>query len=158
MTSPNWNALRGLTGKTLRDAVFSTLQSVALDIQRSEHPESPEIVSAVPRLADIIQHNDELSDFRQILNSLARAVGLWNYIDKETADPRDRVLSEAVWVPELRITLHREQVAALNALLSGRNLILSAPTSFGKSALVDALLLTRKYRRVAIIFADSCPA
>ena len=40
---------------------------------------------------------------------------------------------------------------ALNALLAGRNLILSAPTSFGKSLLVDALLATNRYKRIAIV-------
>ena len=55
-------------------------------------------------------------------------------------------------MPELDgITLHREQVAALNDLLAGRNLILSAPTSFGKSLLIDALLASGKYARVAIV-------
>ena len=47
--------------------------------------------------------------------------------------------------------LHREQLAALNTLLGGHNLILSAPTSFGKSILIDALLLHDQYRRVAIV-------
>jgi hypothetical protein len=39
----------------------------------------------------------------------------------------------------------------LNALLSGKNLILSAPTSFGKSVLIDALVASGKYNRVAIV-------
>lgn len=49
------------------------------------------------------------------------------------------------------LTFHKGQVEALNILLSGRNLVLSAPTSFGKSLLIDALLATKRYKRVAII-------
>jgi hypothetical protein len=39
----------------------------------------------------------------------------------------------------------------LNSLLAGNNLVLSAPTSFGKSILVDALLLEDRFQRVAIV-------
>jgi superfamily II DNA or RNA helicase len=61
-------------------------------------------------------------------------------------------LAEAVTAPELGgVTFHREQIKALDALLAGRNLILSAPTSFGKSLLIDALLSTERYRRVAVV-------
>jgi len=93
-----------------------------------------------------------LESFRPALNTLARATGLWNYIDKENADIQDLLLAEAISLPELGgITLHREQVSALNTLFSGKNLILSAPTSFGKSLLVDALLASKRYTRIAII-------
>jgi hypothetical protein len=78
-------------------------------------------------------------------------VGLWNYIDTDIADARDELAAEVAGVPELGIVLHREQLAALNVLLGGQNLILSAPTSFGKSILIDALLLHNRYRRVAIV-------
>lgn len=63
-----------------------------------------------------------------------------------------RPLGSTVSVEELDgLTLHREQIAALNALLDGRNLILSAPTSFGKSILIDAPLASGRYQRVAIV-------
>ncbi len=62
------------------------------------------------------------------------------------------MVADAVTVDELDgITLHREQITALNTLLSGRNLILSAPTSFGKSVLIDALLASGRYHRIAIV-------
>ena len=64
----------------------------------------------------------------------------------------DRLIAEATTSPELGgITFHREQIAALNRLLSGENLILSAPTSFGKSLLIDALIASRKFQRIAIV-------
>ena len=93
-----------------------------------------------------------MNDYREVLSALARSVGLWNYIDKETADARDLIVAEAVTFSELDgITLHREQILALNTLLAGKNLVLSAPTSFGKSILIDALLASNKYKRVAIV-------
>lgn len=95
---------------------------------------------------------DELASFKELISALARASGLWNYIDRESADATDALIAEAVTADELGgVTFHREQIIALNTLLSGKNLILSAPTSFGKSMLIDALLATRRYERVAIV-------
>jgi hypothetical protein len=151
MTPINWSALKGYEGSDLKGEVFSIFRQLAVDIQESENDE-PDLLAAVPRLAELIAERPQLHGYVELLNTLARAVGLWNYIDPETADHRDAIIAHAVSVAELgAITLHREQVEALNILLAGRNLILSAPTSFGKSILVDALLLSGKYKRVAIV-------
>jgi rhodanese-related sulfurtransferase len=46
---------------------------------------------------------------------------------------------------------HRVQAAVYYHLLDGDNVILSAPTSFGKSLIIDALLASGKYRNVVIV-------
>lgn len=150
-TQPDWRSIQELDGAALKVELFSLLQRAALEIQVGEN-DDPELLSTVPRLAELIATRPSLSDFSEIFGSLARSTGLWNYIDKASADARDSIVAEAATVPGLGdITLHREQQAALNTLLSGTNLILSAPTSFGKSILIDALLLSGKYERVAIV-------
>ena len=47
--------------------------------------------------------------------------------------------------------LHREQFRLLSSLLAGKNIAVSAPTSFGKSFVIDAFIKLRKPRNVAII-------
>jgi hypothetical protein len=151
ITQAEWAEIGTLSGDVLKDRVFSLLQEISVNIQESDI-DDPNVLSSVPRLADLIEKKPELGIYRTAFSSLARSVGLWNYIDKEFADARDQLIAEAVTVRDLgNITLHREQIAALNALLSGRNLILSAPTSFGKSLLIDALLASGKYGRIAIV-------
>jgi hypothetical protein len=151
LSQEEWHDIGRLEGGALKERVFSMLQQVAGEIQERE-PDDPQVLGVVPRLAALIEARSELASFKEAFNALARAVGLWNYIDRESADVRDQILTEAVSVPELDgLTLHREQVEALNALLAGRNLILSAPTSFGKSVLIDALIASGKYSRVAIV-------
>lgn len=146
-----WQQLRDLSNADLKKQVFRILQKAATAIQE-QGTDDPRLLEVVPRLADLFSSKPELKDFREALSSLARATGLWNYIDKEGAATSDLLVAETVTVPELDgVTLHREQVAALNDLLAGRNLILSAPTSFGKSLLIDALLASGKYARVAIV-------
>lgn len=131
--------------------MFAILNQVALSINGDAEDER-DVLEAVPRLAELIPVREELRGFQEAYSALARASGLWNYIDRDNADVSDALVAESVTVPELGgLTLHREQVDALNTLLAGKNLILSAPTSFGKSLLVDALLASDRYRRVAIV-------
>jgi hypothetical protein len=146
----DWSAVRQLAGAPLKAEVFSILQRAALSLQTGEI-DDPQLLSVVPRLADLLDEHEELNSFRAAFSGLARSVGLWNYIDRSVADSRDELVAEIATVPELSIVLHREQMAALNTLLGGRNLILSAPTSFGKSILIDALLLHDRFKRVAIV-------
>jgi len=151
VASSDWQEISALSGDALKLRVFSILREAALSLN-SLSSDDPDLLEIVPRLADLIAVRDELGSFRQAYSALARATGLWNYIDKENADLADRLVAETVTVPEIGdITLHREQIAALNDLFSGKNLILSAPTSFGKSLLVDALLASGRYKRVAIV-------
>ncbi|AZW42429.1 MULTISPECIES: DEAD/DEAH box helicase [Alcaligenaceae] len=151
ISQDEWQQLRSLSDTELKRRVFRILQTAAASIQE-QGTEDPRLLEVVPRLAELFASKPELKDLREALSSLARATGLWNYIDKDVAATADLLVAETVTVPELDgVTLHREQVAALNDLLAGRNLILSAPTSFGKSLLIDALLASGKYSRVAIV-------
>lgn len=149
--SERWERIGALAGDELKLEVFRVMRQAALAIN-SGSPDDPQLLEVVPRLAQLVPVRDELSSFREAYSALARASGLWNYIDKANADEADALLAETVSAPELGgITLHREQIAVLNDLLAGKNLILSAPTSFGKSLLVDALLASGRYQRVAIV-------
>jgi DEAD/DEAH box helicase/Helicase conserved C-terminal domain len=151
MPSYDWRQISSLSGDALKQRVFSIFREAALAVQ-SDDTDDPRLLEIIPRLAELVPVRDELRSFRQAFSSLARATGLWNYIDKDSADTPDALLAETVSVAELDgITLHREQIAALNGLFDGKNLILSAPTSFGKSILIDALLASERYRRVAIV-------
>lgn len=150
VSQQQWHEIERLEGAALKNRVFSILQDTARDIQYLE-VDDPAVLNVVPRLAGLLKTKPELASYKEVFSSLARAVGLWNYIDKETADYRDAMVADAVTSEDLNVTFHREQIVALNTLLSGRNLVLSAPTSFGKSLLIDALLATGRYKRVAIV-------
>lgn len=146
----DWSAIGRNSGDDLKKSVFRLLRSASVAIN-GPNPEDPRLLEVVPRLADLIATRPELDSFREAYSALARATGLWNYIDKSAADTADMIVAEAVTADELGVTFHREQIAVLNDLLAGRNVILSAPTSFGKSLLIDALLATGRYERIAIV-------
>lgn len=152
MLADDWKKVFDLHGDELRAAVFKIVQKASHLLQSGE-PDDPALLEIVPRLVALLgSRPEDLNSFREVVSGLARATGLWNYIDKAHADAGDVLLAEAVTSDELGgIAFHREQVVALNTLLDGKNLILSAPTSFGKSLLIDALLATGRYERVAIV-------
>ncbi|MHC2574709.1 DEAD/DEAH box helicase [Rhizobium leguminosarum] len=146
----DWVAIGRNSGDDLKRSVFRLLRTASTAINGNDR-EDPQLLEFVPRLADLIATRPELDSFREAYSALARATGLWNYIDKGAADTADAIIAEAVTSDELGVTFHREQISVLNDLLAGRNVILSAPTSFGKSLLIDALLATGRYKRVAIV-------
>ncbi|WP_224544733.1 DEAD/DEAH box helicase [Mesorhizobium sp. CA16] len=146
----DWRSLNGLNGGELKGEVFSILQDASFRIQTGQL-DDPELLAVVPRLAELMTNKPELQNFGEVFSALARSLGLWNYVDRRRAAARDELAAERATVPALGITLHREQLSALHTLLAGKNLILSAPTSFGKSILIDVLLLHEKFRRVAIV-------
>lgn len=147
----DWNSLRQANTTELKGELFGILQTLALEVQERD-PDDPELLATVPRLAELIAARPDVSSYSELVSTLARSVGLWNYIDHAVADQREAIVAGAVTIPELGgIALHRQQVEALNILLAGKNLVLSAPTSFGKSVLIDAVILSGNYKRIAIV-------
>lgn len=97
---------------------------------------------------------DKKIKYTPLINHLIREVGLYPYIDEETADWQERFVCEAFRVDsgdDNVVTLHREQSAVLKALLNGEDLAISAPTSFGKSFIIDAFIEIKRPDMVVII-------
>ncbi|MBF7042084.1 DEAD/DEAH box helicase [Campylobacter volucris] len=100
---------------------------------------------------------DKIQDkalYPPILNHLIRQFGLYPYMNQSTSILEDRFLLECfktnIGEDEPKV-LHREQSRVLKRLLSNDSLILSAPTSFGKSFIIDALIAIKKPKNILII-------
>lgn len=104
----------------------------------------------------------QLLDFHQtnqlqqssLVNHLIRQTGLYPYIELESTDWTDRFVFESFKAnigTDRPITLHREQSHLLNRLLNGESLAISAPTSFGKSFVIDSFIAIRRPNVVVII-------
>ena len=88
-----------------------------------------------------------------ILDSLVMALGLYPY-----ADPGSLSLVESLTYEFHRpleimedLVFHREQGEIYRDLLRGENIVVSAPTSFGKSKVIDAMISTGNYPNVLIV-------
>lgn len=149
----DWQSVRDLPPDRLRAKLFQLLQASSRDVQATSGNDTVTVTSLVPRLASLLEGRPDLADFWAPFSALARAVGLWNYIPEKHADLRERILAESMnQGPELdNVVFHREQARALKTLLGGENLVLSAPTSFGKSLIIDAAIASRQFARIVII-------
>ncbi|MDW5290924.1 DEAD/DEAH box helicase [Formosa sp. PL04] len=101
-------------------------------------------------LHDLKENNIQ---YDELVNHLIREVGLYQYIDETSSNWSDRFAKESFKVNtgnEFQ-TIHFEQSSILKHLLKGDNIALSAPTSFGKSFIIDAFIANKKPNNVVII-------
>lgn len=97
------------------------------------------------------RHNIKYSS---LVNHLIRRCGLYPYLDPDTSSWDERFIHDAFKVDVGTchpVTLHREQSSLLKNLIEGRNLAISAPTSFGKSFIIDAFISIKNPKNVVII-------
>lgn len=99
-------------------------------------------------------HNNNDLAYNPLVNHLIRETGLFPYLEPETSNWEERFIYNAFKVDvgeEKPLTLHREQSFLLKRLLEGKNIAVSAPTSFGKSFVIDAYIKIKKPNNVLII-------
>ncbi|RYE93497.1 MAG: DEAD/DEAH box helicase, partial [Oxalobacteraceae bacterium] len=97
----------------------------------------------------------ELRDgYDDLLDSLVRQVGLYPYVDQSRSRSfADQVTIEAHRVPGITETrlFHSLQLEVFQGLVRSDNVVLSAPTSVGKSLVIDAVLATQLHRVSVIV-------
>lgn len=117
-----------------------------------ENSNKAEARSMVINLLDKLRRDG--NEYTPLINHVIREVGLFPYIDPKTALWEDQVVVEAFKAnvgDEAPITLHSAQSHVLKRLLLGDNIAVSAPTSFGKSFIVDAFIAIRQPENVVMI-------
>ncbi len=136
------------TPETIAQQAFSILKTISTLVN---DPSSAE--RAREMILRALEYRDEFGDSSRMLDALARTAGFFPYLDPDDLDLRDRLAYEAhrpINMPE-DFVFHREQAKVYWRILSGDNVILSAPTSFGKSRIIDAIIATRKFKNIAVI-------
>lgn len=91
--------------------------------------------------------------YPQVVNQMIRETGLFPYLQLPNASWDQKFVYQAfeVDVGRRNATLHREQSSVLSKLLDGKNIAVSAPTSFGKSFIIDAFIAAKQPDNVVII-------
>lgn len=92
---------------------------------------------------------------RPMLNALVREHGLYPYlrdvVEMPFSDELALEMHRPLPIPQDDVVFHSQQAIVYERLLAGENVILSAPTSFGKSVVIDALLAARNFRNAAVV-------
>lgn len=104
-------------------------------------------------LIRLLEHRDVLSPYTEIITALIQRSGLYPYLqESESLDTSDLLNYEYHVAEGLEnIHLHSKQAQVYRALIDGVNVVLSAPTSFGKSLLIDTIVASEKFKCLVII-------
>lgn len=117
------------------------------------------VSSATPDSAQdlVIRILDRREDFRgyeELVDALVAHVGLFPYLADEApigvGDQMAREFNRPRGLDD-GVVFHRMQGEIYRRLLAGRSVVLSAPTSFGKSLIIDALVASGNYSNVVVV-------
>jgi superfamily II DNA/RNA helicase len=109
-------------------------------------------LDAIIRLRDAAEHGQKNAAISDAIFSLCREAGLFPYMVPAGMSWRDQVAYEFFRGPaDVDYVFHREQRRAFEVLRHGKSLVLSAPTSFGKSVLIHAFIAEKKPKCVVVV-------
>lgn len=133
------------------DEVFGAVHEAAKSIN-NKNRESSEALEIAIRLLEGRRLGALPSDCSLAVDFLAEECGLYPYIQHDNFSfiTQTTIEGHSISLKE-KIYLHSQQMQILLWLQQGDNVILSAPTSFGKSLLVDAFLKRSLPKIVLII-------
>lgn len=130
------------------DVKFTLLKSVSIILAQKEN--KSEVQEIVLRL---LERKREFQSYHTIVDDFARDIGLFPYLNQDELSIEDAIAYEfhkPDGLPD-EIVFHTIQAQVYNYLLQGDNVILSAPTSFGKSLIIDAIIASKKYYNIVIV-------
>lgn len=139
----------------LQDVQSNKLSAFSYLKKANDCLSSPDLISVGQEL--IIRALDALPLFEQqanLLQELIRTAGLYPYLKKYGSNlSLEEELALDVYKSNFDgdFIFHSMQARVFNLLLSGKNVVLSAPTSMGKSAIVDALIASKKFNSIVIV-------
>lgn len=152
MTSEYKNALQVINESTFIDFDNSfSLSKACSHLLRSQKNEELGRDIAI-RMIDIWSREQVEPKTYPLWNDLIEIAGLYPYVDENHLEGSSLVRFECHKSPYLEdVYFHKEQLDISIDLLSDKAVVLSAPTSFGKSLLIEEVIASKKYSNIVII-------
>lgn len=139
------------SGEPLNEDAFSVLASLASHLTVDRGETDDRLRELTIRLLD---RKAELGPNQDLLMAAARQVGLFPYLETGSLGTADLIAYESNRPQGEgvdRFVFHERQGAVYRRLMAGENVILSAPTSFGKSLIIDAVVAQREYDNIVVL-------
>jgi hypothetical protein len=131
----------------LEEDRFSILKDLSLIISEDGEQESGQDL-----LLRVLERREYFANYEQIINDFTRKLGLFPYSDPEYFSLADAIAYEFHRPLNMKdVVFHRPQSRVYRLLLEGESVALSAPTSFGKSLIIDAIIASEKYHNILVI-------
>jgi hypothetical protein len=127
---------------------IAQLQSMGFDDEQARQQARDLVIRCLER-------RDQMGSARVVHNALLERAGLYPYLENvEDLSLGDRIAYEAhrpLISPRPEFVFHEKQAQVYARLLDGDNVILTAPMSFGKSLIVDALIVSGEYANIVVV-------
>ena len=116
----------------------------------NENPKSSTVQELILRALEV---RDYFGETATVLDALVRSVGLYPYLTPENLSISDTLAYEFHKPLNLdsELVFHRAQAEVYREILDGRSVILSAPTSFGKSLIIDAIVAIERFKNIVVV-------
>ncbi|QSH56387.1 DEAD/DEAH box helicase [Photobacterium damselae subsp. damselae] len=103
-------------------------------------------------LLRLMERIDELNDYSHIIDYLLSELGLFPYLSNDRLNLKNK-LRKSVFLSTTKdkYTFHIRQAEIYNRIISGENIVLSAPTSFGKSLIIEAIIGASIFNNLMIV-------
>lgn len=100
-----------------------------------------------------LEYRDHFKGYQPMLDALVREIGLFPYLNPESLTTLEQIAYEFHRPLNMDedIVFHKPQAKIYRMLLDGENVALSAPTSFGKSLIIDAIIASGHFKNIVII-------
>ena len=101
----------------------------------------------------LLSRIEDFQGMESMIHSLVRQVGLFPYLEEENLSLKDTIAYEVHRPSGFKenIVFHHAQAEVYYTLLRGENVVLSAPTSFGKSLIIDSIIASQQHSNIFII-------
>lgn len=134
--------------ESLKKDGFAILRALCIAV--STQPDNSAVQELVLRALNVA---DYFGSDQVILDGIVRQIGLFPYLDRDELSFADQIAYELHRPDNLgeEVVFHRPQAEVYWTLLDGKNVVLSAPTSFGKSLIIDALIASGRYYNILLI-------
>ncbi len=133
----------------IRERSWQILKNLSGMVSQEQH--NPEIQDLVLRS---LENRESFGTCTPILDRIAREIGLFPYLFPEELETADQIAYEfhrPLNMDEEDIVFHRPQGRVYRELLAGKSVVLSAPTSFGKSLIIDAIVASGNFKNILLV-------
>jgi len=138
--------------KLSSDQVFEAIFEAGSLLNDGDRGENSDSLEVAIRLLDAIKNGQVPDSMIEVIEHLAEECGLYPYIDADEFNFITQTIVSAHTVQlEQDVKLHAKQMEILLWLLGGDNVVLSAPTSFGKTLLVDTFISLKRPKCIVMI-------
>lgn len=100
----------------------------------------------------LLERRKDLGNAGKLLDHLIGELGLYPYLQENKLEFKDKIRHTLFSAPEpVDKTFHIKQAEVFHKLMAGKSVALSAPTSFGKSLIIEAIIADYKFDNIVIV-------